>query len=203
MAIDLKPSSEKYQKKISVVITVYNEQDNIMPLANALYTVLDAQAYDYEIIFVDDGSVDNTYKILRRAQTEICNLTIIRLKKTSVRHPPFLPASPTPQVTISSAWTVICKTIPKIFPNCSKQSRENMMLSVVGGNTAKTLQPNGSFRERSTSFDISSSGTQSMTRVAHSRYSDQRQSNHCYRYGQRCTVASLRCSICEATKLEK
>jgi glycosyltransferase involved in cell wall biosynthesis len=81
--------SKKCQKKISVVITVYNEQDNIMPLANALHTVLEAQPYDYEIIFVDDGSVDDTYKILRRAQTKICNLTIIRLKKNLGQTPAF------------------------------------------------------------------------------------------------------------------
>ena len=73
-------ASAKHQKKISVVIPVYNEQDNIMPLAKGLYMVLEPQPYDYEIIFVDDGSVDNTYKILRCAQTEIRNLTIIRFK---------------------------------------------------------------------------------------------------------------------------
>ena len=84
-----KPVSGQYNKKISVVITVYNEQDNIMPLANALYTVLDAQPYDYEIIFVDDGSVDDTYKILRRAQTKVRNLTIIRLKRNLGQTPAF------------------------------------------------------------------------------------------------------------------
>ena len=73
MAISFKPISAKYEKKISVVVTVYNEQDNIMPLADALYMLLDAQTYDYEIIFVDDGSIDDTYKILRRAQAKICN----------------------------------------------------------------------------------------------------------------------------------
>ena len=88
-AISFKPISAKYKQKISVVITVYNERDNIMPLADALYTVLDAQVYDYEIIFVDDGSVDDTYKILRRAQTKICNLTIIRLKRNLGQTPAF------------------------------------------------------------------------------------------------------------------
>ena len=88
-AISFKGFSAKYKKKISVVITVYNEQDNIMPLANALYTVLDAQPYDYEIIFVDDGSVDDTYKILRRAQTKVRNLTIIRLKRNLGQTPAF------------------------------------------------------------------------------------------------------------------
>ena len=60
-----------------------------MLLADALHTVLDAQAYDYEIIFVDDGSADDTYKILRRAQTKICNLTIIRLKRNLGQTPAF------------------------------------------------------------------------------------------------------------------
>ena len=89
MAIDLKPGSEKYQKKISVVITVYNEQNNIMPLAKTLYTVLDAQAYDYEIIFVDDGSVDGTYEALRSAQAQVQNLTIIRFKTNFGQTPAF------------------------------------------------------------------------------------------------------------------
>ena len=89
MAINLKSISEKYQKKISVVIPVYNEQDNIMPLAKGLHTVLETQPYNYEIIFVDDGSVDHTYAALRCAQTEVRNLTIIRLKKNLGQTPAF------------------------------------------------------------------------------------------------------------------
>ena len=52
-----------------------------MPLVKGLHAVLEIQPHDYEIIFVDDGCVDDTYKILRRAQTEVRNLTIIRFKK--------------------------------------------------------------------------------------------------------------------------
>ena len=81
MTTDLKPISEKHPKRISVVIPVYNEQDNIIPLAKALHAVLETQPYDYEIIFVDDGSVDQTYAELQRAQTQVQNLTILRLKK--------------------------------------------------------------------------------------------------------------------------
>lgn len=88
-AVSLKPGSEKCQKKISVVIPVYNEQDNVMPLANVLDAVLETQAYDYEIIFVDDGSVDRTYEALRCAQTKIHNLTIIRFKTNFGQTPAF------------------------------------------------------------------------------------------------------------------
>ena len=83
------PISRKYKQKISIVITVYNEQDNIMPLVKGLHAVLEPQPYDYEIIFVDDGSVDDTYKILRWAQTKVRNLTIIRFKKNFGQTPAF------------------------------------------------------------------------------------------------------------------
>lgn len=46
------------QKTLSVVISVFNEQDNIEPFVQKLLESI--QNYDYEIIFVDDGSTDNT-----------------------------------------------------------------------------------------------------------------------------------------------
>ena len=60
-----------------------------MPLVKELHKVLETQPYDYEIIFVDDGSVDRTYEALRCAQTKIRNLTIIRLKKNLGQTPAF------------------------------------------------------------------------------------------------------------------
>ena len=43
---------------LSVVITVYNEEDNIQPLLTATYAAL--QHIDYELILVEDGSSDRT-----------------------------------------------------------------------------------------------------------------------------------------------
>ena len=88
-ATSFKRFSAKYEKKISVVVTVYNEQDNIMPLVKGLHTVLETQTHDYEIIFVDDGSVDRTYETLRFVQAQVQNLTIIRLKKNFGQTPAF------------------------------------------------------------------------------------------------------------------
>ncbi len=49
--------------KVSVVIPAYNEAENISPLLERLLPVL--QSYnDYEIIFVDDGSSDDTLNVL-------------------------------------------------------------------------------------------------------------------------------------------
>ncbi len=45
-------------KKLSLVICVYNEEDNILPLSEQIVKSLDQ--YDFEAIFVDDGSTDKT-----------------------------------------------------------------------------------------------------------------------------------------------
>jgi glycosyltransferase involved in cell wall biosynthesis len=55
-------------KKISVVIPVYDEEESIIPLYESLSTVCNKNKYDYELIFVDDASTDNS----RRRISEIC-----------------------------------------------------------------------------------------------------------------------------------
>jgi glycosyltransferase involved in cell wall biosynthesis len=49
---------------ISVVIPVFDEQDNLPLLYQRLTTVLEEAEPDYEIVFVDDGSRDDSLKIL-------------------------------------------------------------------------------------------------------------------------------------------
>lgn len=44
--------------KLSIVVAVYNEQDNVKPLVEAIHKALDN--YSYEIILANDGSSDNT-----------------------------------------------------------------------------------------------------------------------------------------------
>ncbi len=53
---------------LSVVIPLYNEQENVKDLHDRLKTVLDRLGMEYEIIYVDDGSTDNTLSILEEIQ---------------------------------------------------------------------------------------------------------------------------------------
>lgn len=68
--------------KISVVIPVCNEADNVEPLAREIQAALAAHA-PFEIIFVDDGSTDGTVAALRAARA--AGIPEMRLLQHSVR----------------------------------------------------------------------------------------------------------------------
>ena len=51
--------------ELSIIIPVYNERDNLVPLERKLEEELAELHLDYEIIFVDDGSVDGSPHIIK------------------------------------------------------------------------------------------------------------------------------------------
>ena len=57
-------------KKISIMIPCYNEEENVVPISKAVVEEVTANLsdYDYEILFIDNDSKDNTRPLLR----EIC-----------------------------------------------------------------------------------------------------------------------------------
>ena len=66
---------------VSVVIPVYNEELNIAYLAAELLKVFAATSYNYEVVFVDDGSSDNTFDVLRSISTAHPQFFYLRLSR--------------------------------------------------------------------------------------------------------------------------
>ena len=54
---------------LSIVIPVYNERDNLVPLEEKLEEELSKLELSYEIILIDDGSVDGSPHIIKSIQT--------------------------------------------------------------------------------------------------------------------------------------
>jgi len=69
------------QPELSVVIPIYNEEDNIEPLYRNLKQVLERLGRSYEIVAVDDGSTDGSFEVLRGLHQNDDSLRAIRLRR--------------------------------------------------------------------------------------------------------------------------
>lgn len=58
-------------KKISILIPCYNEEDNVVPMSEAIKYVMEKQLsqYDYELVFIDNCSKDKTREYLKQICT--------------------------------------------------------------------------------------------------------------------------------------
>lgn len=68
-------------QKISIVIPSYNEQDNVKVLAKALVNIFQNLTYDYECIFVNDGSSDQTLANLKELAHDNPKIFYINLSR--------------------------------------------------------------------------------------------------------------------------
>jgi len=67
--------------KLSVVIPIYNEQDNISPLYEELKGVLKTLEHDHEIVFVDDGSKDSSLVLLEKIQQQDDKVVVVSFRR--------------------------------------------------------------------------------------------------------------------------
>jgi len=66
---------------LSIVIPIFNEGENIDALYKELVDVLSALAVSAEILFIDDGSTDNSFDLLKRIQAQDDRVIVIRFRK--------------------------------------------------------------------------------------------------------------------------
>jgi len=68
---------------ISVVLPIYNERENLVPLLDEIEEALDPTGRSYEIIAVDDGSLDGSTALLKKLAGERKTLRAIFFRKNS------------------------------------------------------------------------------------------------------------------------
>ena len=63
---------------ISVVIPLLNEQESLSELYDWIVSVMQSNHFSYEIIFIDDGSTDDSWQIISQLSTKDANVKGIR-----------------------------------------------------------------------------------------------------------------------------
>lgn len=73
--------------KVSIVIPVYYNQDNLKPLYDDIKTkFIDTIDYDYEIVMVNDGSGDGSYEVMKELAKTDGNIKIVSLSRNFGSH---------------------------------------------------------------------------------------------------------------------
>ena len=55
---------------LSIVVPLYNEEESLSDLLAWIKRVMDANSYSYEVLLIDDGSSDNSWKVIEKLRTE-------------------------------------------------------------------------------------------------------------------------------------
>jgi glycosyltransferase involved in cell wall biosynthesis len=66
---------------LSVVIPIKDEQDNLRPLHDRLLRALEPLGLAYEMVFVDDGSIDGSFPVLRELAAADPRVKVVRLRR--------------------------------------------------------------------------------------------------------------------------
>jgi glycosyltransferase involved in cell wall biosynthesis len=66
---------------LSIIVPLYNEEDSVTPLYKAIVNSVDRMKINYEMLFVDDGSKDNTVTVASKLAAKDHRLRIIKFRK--------------------------------------------------------------------------------------------------------------------------
>ena len=66
---------------ISIIVPVYNEEDSLAPLYDALIAALEPIGRSFEMLFVDDGSRDDTFARAEEIAARDKRLRLIKLRR--------------------------------------------------------------------------------------------------------------------------
>ena len=67
--------------QISFVLPVYNEQGNLIELHSRIAAAMDSRSERYEMLFVDDGSTDGSFDVLRELHERDSRVRVMQFRK--------------------------------------------------------------------------------------------------------------------------
>ncbi|WP_162343520.1 glycosyltransferase family 2 protein [Cyclobacterium salsum] len=64
--------------QLSILIPVYNEEESLPELQEWIYAVMGASRLDFELIYIDDGSSDESWKVIQALSQKDCRVKAVR-----------------------------------------------------------------------------------------------------------------------------
>jgi glycosyltransferase involved in cell wall biosynthesis len=103
---------------ISIVVPVYNEEESLGELREWIESILSVHSYDYEVIFVDDGSNDGSWKVIKELSGKHTAVRGIRFRrnygKAAALHTGFQSASGEIVITLDADLQDSPEEVPEL-----------------------------------------------------------------------------------------
>jgi len=129
-------------KKLSIIFPAYNEEKNLKLIEKELFPII--KNIDAEVIFVDDGSKDNTVKKIKQLQKKRKNIILLIHKENQGMGAAIRTAIPRCSskftITMDSDLTFHPRHIPKLLNKIEKENVDCIIGSPFIGGFGKNLQ---------------------------------------------------------------
>lgn len=111
--------TKAYDKDLSVVISLYNEEESLPELAGRIAAVAAAEKYDYEVIMVNDGSTDGSWEVIKELAAQNPSIRGISFRrnygKSAALHEGFRAAVGRVVVTMDADLQDAPEEIPEMY----------------------------------------------------------------------------------------
>ncbi len=125
---------------LSIVIALFNEEESLTELTSWIVKVVEKEKYDYEIIFIDDGSTDNSLKViknLKQTNKQIKEVSFQRnYGKSAALHVGFKKAKGEVVITMDADMQDSPDEIPKLYKKIKEEDYD-----IVSGWKKKRYDP--------------------------------------------------------------
>ncbi len=111
--------------QLSIVIPLLNEEESLTELYNWIVSVMQSNSYSYEIIFIDDGSTDGSWKTISSLAVQDVNVKGIKFNrnygKSQALHAGFLEALGDVIITMDADLQDNPEEIPELYDLIQKE----------------------------------------------------------------------------------
>lgn len=111
---------------ISIIIPLLNEQESLPELTSWITKVMTENNFSYEVIFIDDGSTDNSWETIQNLSTENSNIKGIKFLtnfgKSQALHAGFAKAQGDVVITMDADLQDSPDEIPELYNMITKQN---------------------------------------------------------------------------------